>query len=53
MENNDWQLTEHRAMQRHTAAAMRLLLDAGLRADRRGFSQAAGAAVHPVRAAGA
>ena len=41
MENNDWQLTEHRAMQRHTAAAMRLLLDAGLRADRRGFSQAA------------
>ena len=41
MENNDWQSTEHRAMQRHTAAAMRLLLDAGLRADRRGFSQAA------------
>ena len=40
MENNDWQSTEHRAMQRHTAA-MRLLLDAGLRADRRGFSQAA------------
>ena len=41
MENNDWQSTEHRAMQRHTEAAMRLLLDAGLRADRRGFSQAA------------
>ena len=41
MENNDWQSTEHRAMQRHTAAAMRLLLDAGLRADRRGFPQAA------------
>ena len=40
MENNDWQSTEYRAMQRHTAA-MRLLLDAGLRADRRGFSQAA------------
>ena len=40
MENNDWQSTEHRAMQRHTAA-MRLLLDAGLRADRRGFSQSA------------